>query len=318
MPVESRILGRTGLKVSILGLGGGGNSRLGLSNGQTEAHAAEVIRVALDLGVTLIDTARVYQTERAVGQATKGRRRDQVVISSKSPYLNENGTLFTPQQFQANLDLSLRDLGLEMIDVYFIHGLQLSNYEDAVDRFVPVLERARQVGKIRFFGVTEAFERDTRHEMMQKAVQDDHWDVVMVGFNIINPSARDRVLAWARQKGIGTMGMFAVRRGLINETWLRVLLKRLAENGEIDHGLTDAPDLLEALGLRGAADTLSEAAYRFCAFEPGIDCVFSGTSSAEHLRMNLDAVKRGKLPAAALQRLDQLFGKVDSISGQVR
>ncbi len=318
MPVESRILGRTGLKVSLLGLGGGGNSRLGLSKGQTEAHAAEVIRAALDLGITLIDTARVYQTERAVGQAIKGRLREQVVISSKSPYLNDNDELLTSQDFQDNLDWSLRDLGLDMIDVYYIHGLTLPNYAACVQRFVPVLEQARQAGKIRFFGVTEAFEHDTRHEMLEKAVQENDWDVIMVGFNLINPSARERVLARARQKGIGTMGMFAVRRGLIDETWLRVLLKRLADNGDIDPGLADAADLMEALGLRGAASTLSEAAYRFCAFEPGMDCVLSGTSSQEHLQMNLEAVSRGRLPAEALHHLDQLFGKVESVSGQVR
>ena len=140
----------------------------------------------------------------------------------------------------------------------------------------------------------------------------------MVGFNLLNPSARERVLAVTRQKGIGTLGMFAVRRGLIDENLLRVLLQRLAESGEIDPGLAAAPDLFESLGLRGESKTLSEAAYRFAAFEPGMDCVLSGTSSAEHLRENLEAVQRGPLPTESLERLKMIFGKVDSLSGQVR
>jgi L-galactose dehydrogenase len=318
MPVPSRVLGRTGLTASILGLGGGGNSRLGLSTGQSEAHAADVVRAALDLGITLLDTARVYQTEGAVGMALQGWRRERVVISSKSPYLDANGELLTAQAFQVNLETSLRNLGVEMIDIYFIHGLSLPYYEASRERFLPVLERARQAGKIRFTGITEAFERDTRHEMLQQAVQDDGWDVVMVGFNILNQSARERVLAATRRKGIGTMGMFAVRRGLIDANLLRILLQRLAENGETDGELAKAPDLMESLGLRGVSETFSEAAYRFSAYEPGMDCVLSGTSSADHLRANLEAVQRGPLPEDTRARLKQLFGSVDSISGQVR
>jgi aryl-alcohol dehydrogenase-like predicted oxidoreductase len=318
MIIETRTLGRTGLEVTLLGLGGGGNSRLGLSTGQTIEHAAGVVRAALDLGLTMIDTARVYGTEPAVGRALQGRRREGVVVSTKSPYLGEDRELLTPAAFQDNIDASLRELGLETIDVYFIHGLRLPYYEAARERFLPVLERARQAGKIRFHGLTEAFETDTRHEMLQRAVQDSDWDVFMVGFNLINPSARERVLAGARQKGIGTLGMFAVRRGLIDETWLRRLLQRLADSGAVDPGLPAAPDLMEALALRGVSETLSEAAYRYCAYAPGMDCVLSGTSSPAHLRENLAAVQRGPLPAHTLARLDALFGRIDSVSGQVR
>lgn len=318
MSIEQRTLGRTGLTVSILGLGGGGNSRLGLATGQTEDHAAEVVRAALDMGVTLFDTAHVYNTERAVGLALRGRPRENLILSSKSPYLDENKELLTPRQFSENLETSLRHLGVETIDIYFIHGLTLPFYEASRERFLPVLEKARQAGKIRFIGITEAFERDTRHEMLQRGVADDDWDVVMVGFNLLNPSARERVLSVTRQKGIGTLGMFAVRRALIDETWLRVMLKRLADQGEIDPSLAAAPDLMESLAIRDVSETFSEAAYRFCAFEPGMDAVLSGTSSAAHLRENLEAVQHGPLPAETLERLKQLFGTVDSISGQVR
>lgn len=317
MTIEQRTLGKTGFTVSILGLGAGGNSRLGLSRGQGEAHAADVVRAALDMGVTLMDTARVYGTESAVGQALRGRR-DGIVLSSKSPYRGDDDKLLTPQAFAENIDASLRDLGVDMIDIYFIHGLTLPYYEAAREAFLPVLERARQAGKIRFVGVTEAFERDTRHEMLQRAVHDEGWDVMMVGFNLLNPSARERVLAFTRERGIGTLGMFAVRRGLIDESLLRVLLKRLAEQGEVDPTLAAAPDLMERLALKGVSESLSEAAYRFCAFEPGMDAVLSGTSSADHLRENLAAVRHGPLPQKTLDRLKELFGKVDSLSGQVR
>jgi aryl-alcohol dehydrogenase-like predicted oxidoreductase len=72
----------------MLGLGAGGNSRLGFAIGQTEEHAMEVVQAALDLGVTLIDTARGYH-RAGRGKVLKGRRRQEVVLSSKSPYLDE-------------------------------------------------------------------------------------------------------------------------------------------------------------------------------------------------------------------------------------
>jgi L-galactose dehydrogenase len=317
MPVEMRNLGRTNLAVSLLGLGTGGNSRLGLSKGLNEAHAADVVRAALDMGITLVDTARVYGTEHAIGLALRGRQRDQIVLSSKSPYRDANGELLTAQAFQANLEASLQELGVEVIDIFFIHGLALPFYESCRERFLPVLEQARQDGKIRFLGITEAFERDFRHEMLTRALQDDDWDVLMVGFNFLNPSARECIFTRTRQKGIGTLGMFAVRRGLIDESWLRILLNRLAERGEIHPDLASVPDLMDSLGLRGVSLTISEAAYRFCAYEQELDCVLSGTGSAEHLHDNLTAIQRGPLPDATLARLKKLFGRINSLSGQV-
>jgi aryl-alcohol dehydrogenase-like predicted oxidoreductase len=318
MLIEQRELGRSGLKASLLGLGAGGNSRLGLAAGQSETHAAEVVRAALDMGITLFDTARVYRTEGAVGLGLKGRLRQQVVLSSKSPYLDDNGALLSAQTFAQNIDASLVALGVETIDIYFIHGLTLPHYAASRERFVPVLEQARQTGKIRFFGVTEAFERDTGHAMLEPAVRDNDWDVVMVGYNLLNQSARERVLAAARQHNIGTLGMFAVRRGLIDESLLRVLLKRLAEAGQIAPELALAPDLMQALVLAGVAESFTEAAYRFCAHEPGLSAVLSGTSSVDHLRANLASVQRGPLPREVVAHLGRLFGRVDSISGQVR
>jgi len=316
MVEKSRVLGRTGLQVTPIGLGGGGNSRLGLSTGQDLDHAADVVRAALDLGLNMLDTARVYGTEIALGRALSGRTRQGLVVSSKSPYLDEQRTLLSPQAFEENLHTSLRELGLETIDIYFIHGLRLEYYEAARQRFLPVLERARQAGKIRFIGVTEAFETDTTHEMLQRAVHDPEWQVMMVGFNLLNQSARQRVLPFTRHNGTATLGMFAVRRALIDDHWLRTALQRLAASGQIDPDLPHAPDLNAALGLGGIP--LTEAAYRFAGYEPGLECVLSGTSQPDHLRANLSAVQNGPLPPEVVERLRALFAQVDSVSGQVR
>lgn len=316
--LPKRTLGRTGLQVSLLGLGGGGNSRLGLSLGKDDDHAESVVREALKMGVTIIDTSRYYRTENAIGRAIKDTPRDSLVIASKHGWRDSDGELFSAEAFARGLDDSLKALDLETIDIYFVHGLRRDIYDAAVERFIPVLEKARQAGKIRFTGVTEGFESDTTHQMLARAVQDDCWDVVMVGFNLLNQTARKAVFPETQHKGIATLGMFAVRRALIDVDRLRVLLGRMAEAGSIDPALAQEPDLMAYLGLEGVSDTLYEAAYRYCAYEPGMDCVLVGTSNPEHLRLNIEAVAKGPLPAETVQRLNEVFGEVDSVSAQIR
>ena len=76
--------GKTGLKVSVAGLGCGGNSRLGQEQGKSEDESVAIIRRAMDLGVNLIDTAANYRTEGIVGKALVGVPRDQVVGATKA------------------------------------------------------------------------------------------------------------------------------------------------------------------------------------------------------------------------------------------
>ena len=76
----------------------------------------------------------------------------------------------------------------------------------------------RDAGKIRFLGLTERFVKDTTHAMLT-ALLDDCWDAVMVGFNLLNPSARRRILTRTSALDIGVMNMFAVRRALSGPTW---------------------------------------------------------------------------------------------------
>ena len=82
--MEYVTLGKTGLRVSVAGLGCGGNSRLGLGRGKTEAEAITLVRQALDMGVNLLDTAAAYGTETLIGKAIKTVPRDRVVITTKA------------------------------------------------------------------------------------------------------------------------------------------------------------------------------------------------------------------------------------------
>ncbi|MEX0653239.1 MAG: aldo/keto reductase [Phycisphaeraceae bacterium] len=308
-------LGRTGLRASRMGLGCGGHSRLGQSQGKPEAASVDLVREALDLGVNFIDTAEAYRTEAIVGQAIRGRAREAVILSTKkSP--RRDGQLITADDLEAALHASLRRLGTDHVDIYHLHGVSAADYPHARRELVPALQRLRDAGKIRCLGITEEFHSDPGHVMLQQAVADDCWDVMMVGFNILNQSARERVLAKTQAKGIGVLGMFAVRRALHDAQKLRATVRELVARGEVDGDALEADDPLGFLVANGAAASVTDAAYRFCRDEPGVHVVLSGTGNPAHLHANARSLTGPPLPAADCARLAAAFRRVDSVSGQ--
>ena len=133
--MEYRRLGRTGLRVSVMALGCGGPSRLGLSTGRTTAQSAAVVQAALDAGVSFIDTATAYRTEPLVAAGLRGRRRDQVVLSSKrglrADRADGGDRLLTGAELEAAVEASLRRLHTDYIDVYHLHGVSAEQYPHA-------------------------------------------------------------------------------------------------------------------------------------------------------------------------------------------
>jgi aryl-alcohol dehydrogenase-like predicted oxidoreductase len=306
-------LGRTGARVSVVGLGCGGHSRLGMTSGNDAAAAAEIVRGALDLGITFIDTAETYGTEEAVGHGLRGRR-DQVFISTKTgPAFRDGGGLLSPDDLRKKVDASLQRLRTDWIDLFNLHGVVDAQYDHSVDVLLPELKRLQEQGKIRFLGVTEAFGQETDHRMLQRALPDAHFDVVMVGFNLLNPSARRTVFPLTRSHRIGTLIMFAVRRALSRPDVLRDLLQRLETEKRVPPGTAD--EALEFVARDPDVRSLVEAAYRFCRHEPGTDVILTGTGKLAHLAENVTSILAPALPARLLDRLTALFGDVDTVAG---
>ena len=311
--MERITLGRTGLDVTVVGLGCGGHSRLGMATGHDEAHASRIVDAALDLGINFIDTARAYGTEAAVGKAIRGRR-DRVVLSTKALPAGAAGPLGAAE-LRDSLDLSLERLGTDYVDVFHLHGVLADQYDHCVDVLLPELTRAREAGKIRFVGITERFGVDMRHAMLARALPDDHFDVIMVGHNLLNPSARRSVFPLTRAHDVGTLIMFAVRRALTSPESVRAIVETLIEAGAIDTDRVDRADPLAFVTTHPQVKSLVEAAYRFCRYEPGAHVILTGTGSVEHLRENVESILAPPLPDEIAARLADIFGAVDSVSG---
>jgi aryl-alcohol dehydrogenase-like predicted oxidoreductase len=213
----------------------------------------------------------------------------------------------------AGVEACLRRLDTDFVDIFHVHGVQIEDYDYACSELVPVLVDMKSEGKIRFLGITEAFSPDPNHKTLQRAVQDDVWEVMMVGFNILNQSARETVLPSTQAKGIGTLCMFAVRRALSQPEALRELLQQLLDQNLIAD--VDPDTALNFLTAKDVAHTLQEAAYRFCRHEPGIDVVLSGTGNLHHLEANVDSILKPALPPEVVAKLQAMFEGIDSISG---
>jgi len=312
--VEYITLGRTGLRVSVAGLGCGGPSRLGLRDNKSEWQCVTLVRQALDLGVNFLDTAEVYGTEEIVGKAVAAFTRDKVVISTKKKFPLDNPN-DAAGEARKSLEQSLRLLKTDYIDVYHAHGVEPGEYAYAATELLPVLSKMREEGKIRFIGITEAFVDDMSHRMLRQAIDDGHWDVLMTGFNMLNQSARNEVLPKALEKSVGTLVMFAVRRALSQPKRLRDVCAELTKKGLIasDACNPDAP--LDFLIHDGHASTVVDAAYRFCRHQPGVHVVLTGTGSADHLKENLASLAKPPLPEGVTEKLQQIFAKVDCVTG---
>jgi aryl-alcohol dehydrogenase-like predicted oxidoreductase len=305
-------LGRTNLKVSVAGLGTGGFSRMGLKSGKSEQQAARLVCEALERGVNFIDTAPPYGTEGVVGRALKSVPRERVVVATKST-VRRGGEWWTPARVLESLEDSLRAMGTDYVDVFNLHAIDPDMYDYARDRLAPALLREKEKGKIRHIGLTENPIVDFTNAALKRALADPVWEVFMVGFHMLHQGARQNVFPSTREKGIGTLIMFAVRRIFVDPPRIAREMKALAAKGLVEQWLGETDDPLGFLVHAGGADSLTDAAYRFARHEPGADVVLFGTGDAAHLRANIASLLKPPLPEPDRKRLAALFGHLTGI-----
>lgn len=186
------ILGRTGLEVTRLGVGG------------AYCESAEGYGQALDAGVNYVDTARAYldgEDERRIGEAIAGRR-DALVLATKSGERDAAG-------LRRELEISLRLLGTDYVDVYQLHHLNTAEHRDRALGPGGALEAARQAreeGLIRFIGVTG-------HDWIQvrMAVETGAFDTVLCWYNSAMKEPESTVFPAAQVEGMGVVAMNAGR-----------------------------------------------------------------------------------------------------------
>jgi aryl-alcohol dehydrogenase-like predicted oxidoreductase len=208
--MEYRKLGASGLQVSAVGLG---CNNFGMRI--DAAQAKEVVRKALDLGITLFDTADVYgcgQSERVLGRALAGRR-DEVVISTKFGLLFDEamrtgaGTDASPSYVRRACEASLRRLGTDRIDLLYQHRVDPSvPIEDVVGAMAELVDE----GKVRFLGLSEAGERTIRRAHAVHPIS-----ALQSEYSLWERNLEPRIIPVLRELGIGLVPFAPLGRGFL-------------------------------------------------------------------------------------------------------
>lgn len=325
--MEYRTLGRTGLKVSVLGFGCGDVG--GLIVRGTAAERERAVARAVELGINYFDTAAAYGqglSEQHLGQALKALRPDVYVGTKFRVPMEEVGDI--AGAITRSLDASLGRLGLERVDLLQLHNALASargdnrlGAADVLEQVVPALDRLRQQGKIRFYGITANGETAALHRVVDAGAV----DTAQVFFNLLDPSAGVAVpagfpghdfrelLTHARAQRVGVIVVRVLAGGALSGSSDRHPLA-MPSVAPIASGPDYASDVARAQALRplveaGHADSLVEAALRFPLGHDAVSTVLLGYSTLEHLEYAAKSIAKGPLPPAARERLSTLWAE---------
>ncbi len=306
-----RMLGKTGLKVSLLSFGSGGPSQLGQNTGLSKQQQQRLVARVMDLGINLIDSSEAYgDSEKILGESLKSIPRDSYIIATKNMCTNPLGQIRDPAELAKAIDQSLKRLQTNHIDVMQFHLLTLTDYERVIESLYPVMEKAKSDGKIRYIGFSEAFKIDPSHKAVVHALtkNPDLWDTVMLKYGILNQYAAKEALPLAQKNHVGVINMAVIREKLPNPKLLSAQIKAWEKEGLIDQELDDINPLHWLI--KGNVKSIIDAGYIFASEHPSISTVLTGTSSINNLEKNVQALDIIKLPESHSKKLKDLFSEI--------
>ncbi|MGA3195013.1 MAG: aldo/keto reductase [Terriglobales bacterium] len=211
--MRSLELGHSGLQVSALGLGCMGMSEF--YSGRDEAESLATIHRALELGITLLDTADVYgphTNEELVGRAIKGKR-DQVVLATKfgivrdpaNPHLR--GVNGKPDYVKKSCEASLKRLDVDHIDLYYQHRV---DPDTPIEETVGAMAELVKEGKVRYLGLSEA-----GVPTLRRAVDVHPIAALQTEYSLWSRDPEQEILPTCRELGVGFVAYSPLGRGFL-------------------------------------------------------------------------------------------------------
>ncbi len=241
-------------------------------DGKKRADEIATLRLALDLGVSLIDTAEMYgegRSEELIGEAISGRRHEAFLVSKVYPHnATRRGAIVACER-------TLRRLGTDVLDLYLLHWRGNVPFTETLEAFV----RLREAGKIRLYGVSNLDRDDVQEFWIEPGGQAVQTNQLL--YNLSRRGIEWDLLPWLRERSIPTMAYSPIEQARLIED------KRLIEFSR-RHGMTPAQ---AALGWLLAKDDI---------------IVIPKTSNPARLRENVGALEH-PLTQQQLAELDRLF-----------
>ena len=318
--MEYAVLGRTGLRVSRAGFGGGGIGQVW--GPTTEEESVRAVHRALNLGINFFDVAPAYgngRAEEVLGLALQGHREEAIVATKvrlRAEELDDVDGALT-----RSVDGSLRRLRMDSVDVLHIHNrftLRRGEVPDSLsadDVLGPVLEACLSVqraGKTRFIGVSAM---EPHVPTLKRILESGHYDTVLAYYNLLNWTAQEppppgvnlfdngQIIPLAKSLDMGVIGIRSHAAGA-----LTVQVDRsVAPGSPLDQDLARAGSL-EFL-LKGPISTLSQAAMIFCLMNQDIHTTVPGVKNTAEAEEIAGCVDLPPIPEHHLSRLRELYSR---------
>jgi aryl-alcohol dehydrogenase-like predicted oxidoreductase len=203
--MEYRELGRTGWKVSTIGLG---TWAMGSLWGPVDdRESLDTLNRALDLGVNFLDTADVYGSEPLLGRLRRQRHEPFYIATKMGMQVNPDVRGYSRENMTAFVENSLRNLGLETIDLMQLHCPPIAVYNPEV---FGILDDLVKEGKIRYYGVSVE-----RIEEAEKAIEYPNVQSVMIIFNIFRLRPAEDFFQKAKSRGVGIIARVPLASGML-------------------------------------------------------------------------------------------------------
>jgi myo-inositol catabolism protein IolS len=331
--MQYRTLGNTGFKISVLSFGAWQLGDPGYWGPHDEKQSADSVRVALDHGINLFDTAEVYgsgESERVLGRAL-GANRKRVVLATK--VLPQN---CTADRLRAACEASLQRLGTDYIDLYQIHwpfrqkpvrdtkGQPLSVEPNTVE-VAEILRSLQGEGKIRHVGLSNFGREDLNDWFFQGTAESNQ-----VGYNMISRAAEYDVIPSSKMNQLGVLACMPLHQGLLAKKWSNVdeipparrrtlhfngLREGVRHGGEGHEGLlaetvTALREFSEAIGIPMATVCLC-----WILAQPGVTSAIIGAREPGQILQNIRAGDLDLGPAG-IARLNEISGPLKLAMGR--
>ena len=319
--MEQRVLGRTGRPVSVIGLG---TWQLGADWGNvSEADAMDVLRAAVESGVTFFDTADVYgdgRSERVIGRFLAGNAGQGIMVATKmGRRVEQIPEHYTLENFRAWTDRSRINLGTDRLDLVQLHSPPTAVF--ASDAVFDALDTLVSEDCIAAYGVSVETSDQALTAIARPGVAS-----VQIILNAFRRKPLDQVLPVAAAAGVGIIARVPLASGLLSGRYTKNTTFAADDHRSYNaHGEAfDVGETFSGVGLEAGADAAAEFAaitgglpggtpaqwaLRWVIQQPGVTTVIPGARNTAQARQNAEAASLPPLPQAELGAIEGLYDK---------